>query len=256
MFLHDPKYNGISFTNDNIEKLTGLSQFDIFSLMGLVRIVDEKQAENLPTLIKPWVRGKYPKLRLTIKCKFVYGSSESVKIHMTREINIKTLIIENEYFRCTPTGTGLGKEIFDCQIDSATALGFKALQCLAYGTPSELDKYQGSHVWAKWGYIEIRKSDIEYFNQELGKLREIELQACKLKNIEPNIPDALYSKDIWELLSTAEGKKIWDSICISWRGSFDLDSNSLSRKRWQIIKDQNKNNPHRQVAKIIDLNNL
>lgn len=205
-------YNGRLISLTSLRGLTNLNYSDILELTG--------------------IRGVYPKLSLGRKRPKVSGYYPNIKfalqykgIEIRINIDIANRLIDNGFVHCRDMSTGAGTKILLSQIQHATSHNINALT----GRAMAAEGFFGYIVWGRLGYLMDPFSEARL----MTLLRET-------SELETNPPGFLFSQNIFELLSTRDGKRFWMKNGFTWSAIFDLTPNSESLSRFnRYLLDKN-----------------
>lgn len=151
-------------------------------------------------------------------------------IIMTRQINTRTGVIYNAYFKIYGGGKDRysGLDIFSGQVKQAQAAGYKKIRVDAAGEGQGTLKHEGGfngyYTWLRFGYVP------EGNDTRLKDTPEALMKYAGVTAYRKN--PTLYSPNgkITGLMETAAGRELWVKYGKNWEGEFDLAKGSYSDK--------------------------
>jgi hypothetical protein len=181
------------------DKQLPFSQEELLNICGLFGIHPEPTADDqIHVEINPFVDC------VRININSVEVSNLQVVVYPTNKY------LENQFIRARKPGGGIGARWVKAQSVSAAAKDFKRMIAEAHRADDRSGDWTGYVVWAKYGYLmQVScKPDFDRF----------------LKQHSRN------ETTLYELISVAEGLKLWIAEGFSWDAEFDLAQNSESNR--------------------------
>jgi len=199
-------WNSINY--DNFEDVTGITLLEIFELTGMYAACDYITDINVAE-----ISGYYPDVVIKVVTNIA-----SIKMR----VNVRERIITNADIKVFEPGGGIGTLIHVAQVYSANKLGYRMIECYAFGNWYEntTEGWSGYIVWGKLGYL-------------MGEFDQILFEAYMEKN-------GKKATILHELLKTKSGNEFWLKYGFGWYGYFDLNIESTS---FQILQRYLKNKP-------------
>jgi hypothetical protein len=159
------------------------------------------------------------------KVNLNYKKKSRIIAQVTRILDFKEMIIENHSMTCPSSVPYIGTSLLLNQIITARKNGFRRINLHAAGGVEYPDgsKFEGYHLWAKYGFI----MDPDY----QIKFREW------IKNM------GRKEKTVQHLILKDDGKELWENEGWHFNGHFDLTDNSKSIKhlrKYLVKKKINK----------------
>src|ERR1700761_2937267 len=164
-------------TKDNCIKYTGLLFEDIIALTGITAFHDVKDLM--------FTEGELDDDIVDIEFE-----TDCLEL-LTVRINLRRKTIKNVEIHSTGKIKNIGYQLLSSQIDHARRLGFKTITLNAFGDPSIKNEYSGFIVWGKLGY-------------QMDDVSQAKFEQLMRSNDRPE-------KDLFELLSSKEGKTFWEN---------------------------------------------
>lgn len=128
----------------------------------------------------------------------------------------KRPVLINRSIRIEPTGSGLGADVFYRQVETAKAMGFRKIVCIAARSETE----NGYYTWPRLGFNAPIPDEL----------------ADEARRLFPN------ARTLAGLLRTEAGRKWWQANGRTTKMAFDLNDSSKSRQRLQrYIRGRSKN---------------
>ena len=152
-------------------------------------------------------------LELRISSTTCEAMDISVKTNLyevERVINLTDGIISNTHMYVFDQQKQIGTRLFCNQVIAAKLRRFREIQTFAMGRDSG-ESWTGFYAWGRLGYQMILNDDTRFLQMMTTEGR----------------PET----NLWELLSTEEGKSFWLDNGFSWMGQFILDDDSLAMQQ-------------------------
>lgn len=204
---YDANYIGMEIDKHNVENLTGITFDALCELTGMFH------SSFLSKMIsKKWffLKGVYPEFSIKAVVPNI------LRIDMEFNLFHRTILVSNLQFAPDLQRKKLARNAFQKQLELATKIGFKEIQCWAFkGTEVKYKKrwFNGYLIWPKFGFT-MRGKDRKDFSTLMNTSGRKE-------------------KCVQKLICTTEGFEFWETNGKTWKGYFDLKEKSINRCIWK-----------------------